>query len=168
MREWRSAQGPARSWLYELCGIDPSPACVENTRSWGIEAYPGTFSRPFPRSKIDCAVLSHTLEHVQDLNEATQWIGRVLAETGTVYVEVPDAVATLTTSMRLSGFQYRAYQHFSLLSLQRLMSRSGYRMVTGGEKLVATSKDTDYPAIFGFWRRPGRVPPCQICRGTKV
>jgi SAM-dependent methyltransferase len=139
-----------------LCGIDPSPACVENTRSWGIEAYPGTFSRPFPRSKIDCAVLSHTLEHVQDLNEATQWIGRVLAETGTVYVEVPDAVRYVDYLYApFQDFNTEHINHFSLLSLQRLMSRSGYRMVTGGEKLVATSKDTDYPAIFGFWRRAG-------------
>ena len=145
-----------------LCGIDPSPACVENTRSWGIEAYPGTFSRPFPHGRIDCAVLSHTLEHVHDLNEATRWIGAVLAENGTVYVEVPDAT-------RYVDYLYAPFQefnsehinHFSLLSLQRLMSRAGYQMLTAGEKLVPTSNDTNYPAVFGFWRRakPGSAMP---------
>jgi len=145
-----------------LCGIDPSPACVENTRSWGIEAYPGTFSRPFPRGKVDCAVLSHTLEHIQDLNEATQWIGAVLAENGTVYVEVPDPT-------RYVDYLYAPFQefntehinHFSLLSLQRLMNRAGYQMLTAGEKLVPTSNDTNYPAVFGFWKRaaPGTALP---------
>ena len=145
-----------------LCGVDPSPACVENTRRLGIQAYPGAFSQPFQHGKVDCTILSHTLEHVQDLNEATQWIRSVLAENGTVYVEVPDATRYVDYLYApFQDFNTEHINHFSSLSLRRVMNRAGYQMMTVGEKLLVTAKDTSYPAVFGFWGRgePGSAMP---------
>jgi 2-polyprenyl-3-methyl-5-hydroxy-6-metoxy-1,4-benzoquinol methylase len=137
-----------------LCGVDPSQACVENTHRLGIQAYPGALSQPFEHGRVDCTILSHTLEHVQNLNEATQWIGSVLAENGTVYIEVPDATHYVDhVRAPFQDFNTEHINHFSLLSLRRLMNRAGYGMLTAGEKLFVTAKDTNYPAIFGFWRK---------------
>jgi SAM-dependent methyltransferase len=137
-----------------LCGVDPSPACAENTRRLGVDAYSGTFSQPFQHGEVDCAILSHTLEHVQNLNEATHWIDRILAENGTVYVEVPDAVRYVDYLYApFQDFNTEHINHFSLLSIRRLMNRAGCELVSAGEKLLVTSKDTNYPAIFSFWRR---------------
>ncbi len=47
-----------------LCGIDPSPVCVENTRRLGVEAHQGSLFLPFKENAYDCVILSHTLEHV--------------------------------------------------------------------------------------------------------
>ena len=40
-----------------LCGLDPSPICIENTTSLGLEAHQGSLFQPFPYGKYDCVVL---------------------------------------------------------------------------------------------------------------
>jgi 2-polyprenyl-3-methyl-5-hydroxy-6-metoxy-1,4-benzoquinol methylase len=138
-----------------LCGIDPSPRCVKNTRKLGIAACLASDSPPpFHPYRADFIILSHVLEHVRDLNETIQRIDRMLAENGTIYIEVPNALGFVKYLYSpFQEFNIEHINHFSLASLQRLMSRIRYGLVSGGEKLLTISKNTKYPVIFGFWKR---------------
>jgi SAM-dependent methyltransferase len=139
-----------------VCGLDPSPVCVENTRALGLEAHPGSLFQPFPYGKFDCVVLSHTLEHVQDVHGAIAWISGMLKPDGkqVTYIEVPDA-------SRYVDFLYAPFQdfntehinHFSQVSLKNTMSRAGFEAVETDEKTLTISPNMFYPAIYGFWRK---------------
>lgn len=139
-----------------VCGLDPSLVCVENTRSLGLEAHPGSLFQPFPHGKFDCVVLSHTLEHVQDVRGAIDWIGGMLEPIGrqVTYVETPDA-------MRYVAFLYAPFQdfntehinHFSQTSLENALELAGFETISIGEKTLALNSAMFYPAIYGFWKK---------------
>lgn len=139
-----------------ICGLDPSPIWVENTRALGLEAHPGSLFQPFPYGKFDCVVLSHTLEHVQDVHGAVHWISEVLSSGGkqVAYIEVPDAT-------RYVDFLYAPFQdfntehinHFSKVSLKNAMGLAGFEDVESGVKIFTISSNMEYPAIFGFWKK---------------
>ncbi len=139
-----------------LCGLDPSPVCVENTLALGIEAHTGSLFQPFPYGKFDCVILSHTLEHIQEVREAIIWIKEMLESDGKqiVYIEVPDAT-------RYIDFLYAPFQdfntehinHFSKIYLNLLMSWAGFIQMESGEKTLTISPNIFYPAIYGFWKK---------------
>jgi 2-polyprenyl-3-methyl-5-hydroxy-6-metoxy-1,4-benzoquinol methylase len=137
-----------------LYGIDPSPVCVENTRQLGIEAQQGSLFLPFKENAYDCVILSHTLEHVEDVRGALNWIKDRLKPNGIVYLETPDA-------SRYVDFNYAPFQefntehinHFSLACLENLMGLLGFEMLQGSIKTLQTSSQTHYPAVYGFWKQ---------------
>lgn len=137
-----------------LCGIDPSPICVENTRRLGIEAYQGSLFLPFEENTFDCLILSHTLEHVQDLRGSLKWIEKRLRAGGVLYIETPDAT-------RYADFLYSPMQdfntehinHFSLTGLKNLMGLHSLTFLSGAAKDLIAGVDMYYPAVFGFWNK---------------
>lgn len=137
-----------------LCGIDPSPACVENTRTLGIEAQVGSLFQPFKEHAYDCVILSHTLEHVQDVIGALEWIEKRLKSGGVVYLETPDATRYLDFIYApLQDFNTEHINHFSLICLENLMHKRGFTISSGGAKELETVANIFYPAIFGFWEK---------------
>lgn len=137
-----------------LCGIDPSPVCVVNTRQMGIEAYQGSLFLPFKEKACDCVILSHTLEHVEDVRGAVNWIRERLKPDGIVFLETPDA-------SRYVDFNYAPFQdfntehinHFSLTCLENLMCLLGFEILQGDIKTLQTSPQTQYPEVYGFWKQ---------------
>ena len=101
-------------------------------------------------------VLSHTLEHIQDVRGALEWIGERLdpAGRGLVYIETPDAT-------RYVDFLYAPFQefntehinHFSETSLVNALELAGFETLHTGQKVLAASADMGYPAVYGFWRK---------------
>ncbi len=90
-----------------LVGIDPSSACVANTMKRGIEAHPGTFgAMESAIGLFDCIVVSHVLEHVQDLAEACDFLVSHLTDGGILYAEVPDG-------SRYGEFLFAPFQDFN-------------------------------------------------------
>jgi SAM-dependent methyltransferase len=138
------------------CGLDPSPTCVANTKSLGLEAHQGSLFKPFPHGLFDCVVLSHTLEHIQDVRGALEWIGERLDPNGRrlVYIETPDAT-------RYVDFLYAPFQefntehinHFSRTSLINALEMAGYETLHTGQKVVEVNANMGHPAVFGFWRK---------------
>ena len=78
---------------------------MENTRRLGVEAHQGSLFLPFKENAYDCVILSHTLEHVQDVRGALLWIEKRLKPNGIVYIETPDAA-------RYVDFIYAPLQDF--------------------------------------------------------
>lgn len=146
-----------------LCGIDPSPACVENTRRIGVEARRGSLFRPFKKNAYDCVILSHTLEHVRDAQGALDWITERLRPGGMVYLETPDAARYVDFIYApLQDFNVEHINHFSLLCLRNLMEARGFTFVNGGSKDLIVGGDMRYPAVFGVWKRVEGAPPAAL------
>lgn len=143
-----------------LCGLDPSPVCVDNILRLGIEAHQGSLFQDFHENAYDCVILSHTLEHVADVRGALEWIGKRLKPDGVIYLETPDA-------SRYVDFIYAPFQdfntehinHFSLMSLENLMNERGFSLEIGGTKDLPINADMFYPAVFGFWKKGAYAYP---------
>lgn len=150
-----------------LCGLDPSPVCVNNTLKLGIEAHQGSLFQPFHESAYDCVVLSHTLEHVADAHGALDWIEKRLKPNGIIYLETPDA-------SRYVDFIYAPFQdfntehinHFSLICLENLVGAHGFWLAEGGQKDLTIGADMFYPAVFGFWKKAD-LPTATILKKDK-
>jgi len=142
-----------------LCGIDPSPVCVENTRRLGIEAYQGSLSQPLKVNAYDCVILSHTLEHVQDVQGALAWILQCLKPGGVVYLETPDAERYIDFIYApLQDFNTEHINHFSMTSLRNLMESRDFAFIKGASKDLSVGNNMYYPAVLGFWRQAENVP----------
>jgi SAM-dependent methyltransferase len=143
-------------------GLDPSSACVANTRSLGLEARQGSLFQPFPHGLFDCVVLSHTLEHIQDVRGALDWIGERLdpAGKGLVYIETPDATRYVDFLFApFQEFNTEHINHFSESSLINALELAGYETLHTGQKTLAVSAEMGYPAVYGFWRKAATRAP---------
>jgi SAM-dependent methyltransferase len=146
-----------------LTGLDPSPACVANTNRLGIDAYQGSMFQPFPYAGFDCVLLSHTLEHVQDLKRAMSFVKNVLSQASPayIYVEVPDASRYKDfISSPFQDFNTEHINHFSLTSLENLIRINGFNVKLSGDKTLESSPNHPYPAINVFaTRNNGSLEP---------
>jgi 2-polyprenyl-3-methyl-5-hydroxy-6-metoxy-1,4-benzoquinol methylase len=137
-----------------LCGIDPSPVCVKNTLQLGIEAHQGSLFLPFKENTYDCVILSHTLEHIEDVRGAINWIQEQLKANGVVYLETPDALRYIDYNYApFQDFNTEHINHFSLVCLENLMSVLGFKLLQSGTKTLQTGAQTQYPAVYGFWKK---------------
>ena len=134
-----------------VLGIDPSPICVANTQSIGVRAQIGSLNKPLEGEKFDCIILSHTLEHIQDLRMAAEWMLAVSKPSSTLYVEVPDASRYKDfVDAPFQDFNTEHINHFSIACLKNYLSLSGFKPVKWGEKIIPASANKPYPAIFCF------------------
>jgi 2-polyprenyl-3-methyl-5-hydroxy-6-metoxy-1,4-benzoquinol methylase len=139
-----------------LCGIDPSPACVAAVKALGsTEGFVGTLSLlPPDAGEFDGVILSHVLEHVQDLQQAIAGIRRLTRPTGVVYVEVPDAARyTECLLAPFQDFNTEHINHFSAVALRNLFVRQGWHQTSAGGKTLLAAPDMPYPAVFGFFSK---------------
>jgi len=134
-----------------LCGLDPSPACVTRIAEMpGVDAYIGSLAQIPPEAgPFDCLILSHVLEHVKDLQSAMIYLRPFLNRGACLYVETPDAT-------RYADFVFAPFQdfntehinHFSLTSMANLLRRCGFTPVISGAKVILSAPDMPYPALF--------------------
>ncbi len=139
-----------------LCGIDPSPACVAAARAAGAaEGFVGTLSAlPPDAGEFDGVILSHVLEHVQDLRQAVAGIRRLARSAGMVYVEVPDAARYVECLLApFQDFNTEHINHFSACSLRNLFVTQGWHQKSGGGKTLFAAPAMPYPAVFGFFTK---------------
>jgi SAM-dependent methyltransferase len=145
-----------------LHGIDPSPACVEQVRTaTGLAAEAGSiFAVPAGLGQFDCVILTHVLEHVEDIAGALTNLRGLLKPEGLLHLEVPDA-------MRYADFIVAPFQdfntehinHFSLRSLDNACGAAALDLVSAGEKVFDSAPGMPYPAIYGFWRQGPEARP---------
>jgi SAM-dependent methyltransferase len=138
-----------------LTGVDPSPTCVANTCALtGTTAIEGSFaSIPIDIGKFDLIILSHVLEHVQNLGQAVETVMRILDQNGNVYVEVPDASNySKYVIAPYQDFNTEHINHFSLLALENLFARRGYAPVEHQTRTIETAPNIHYPVMHAFFK----------------
>jgi 2-polyprenyl-3-methyl-5-hydroxy-6-metoxy-1,4-benzoquinol methylase len=149
-----------RDGFRNLTGLDPSPTAIDRARhSHGVIGFPGSFCRP-PRDigKFDLIVLSHVLEHIADVQSAINGLTEMTKEGGYVYLEVPNAMRYHEYLIApFHDFNDEHVNHFSGNILDRLMKSRGFEAVHIGEKEVLIAPTAKYPAVFGLWKKSGKV-----------
>ncbi len=139
-----------------LLGIDPSPDCVANVKIlFSIVARQGWLhSLPADAAPADLIVVSHVLEHVLDLRTAVAAIRSLLADSGIIYAEVPDANRYVNfRTAPFQDFNVEHINHFEPASLENLFSAEGFICLSRGTKSIESAAGVPYPALYGFFRK---------------
>lgn len=109
---------------------------------------------PFADGSFDAVIANHSLEHIHDLDEALQEIGRVVRSDGSLYVAVPDAS---TFSDRLYRWVYHGGGHVNPFRSAETLA-SEISRVTGlrpaGRRALHSS--FEYLNQYRFLPRPPR------------
>lgn len=136
-----------------LCGVDPSPACVANARRAGIDAQVGKVDAiPASAGPADGVLMTHVLEHVRELRPALAAVHAILKPAGRVYVEVPDAARYADyVHAPFQDFNTEHINHFSHTTLENLAAACGFAPAARGEKLLEVAPETPYPALYQVW-----------------
>jgi ubiquinone/menaquinone biosynthesis C-methylase UbiE len=135
-------------------GIDPAPACVRNAQARGLAVSTGSlFALPDGLEAADCVILSHVLEHVQELRSALHRLPEILRPGGVLYVEVPDASRyTELLTAPFQDFNTEHINHFSPLGLRNLLEPAGWQVQTLQQKTILSAPRMPYPAVFAVAR----------------
>ncbi|MGA2236400.1 MAG: methyltransferase domain-containing protein [Terriglobales bacterium] len=143
-----------------LVGVDPSPACVENTRNGGCQSYQGDLAHlPGEIGCFDAVILTSVLEHVLDVKRAISALVSVCSANGRIFLEVPDAA-------RYADYLHSPFQdintehinHFNVTSLRNLMTQFGFAPVLEKRVLVTGFSGLLFPGLeAGYERRSGPV-----------
>lgn len=86
--------------------------------------------------KFDVIVLSHVFEHMLDLEDELSCIGKMLDEGGVLYIEVPGLLSV--SEREKDFFEYFTMTHvryFSLKTLDNVMRKNGFQMISGDEHI---------------------------------
>jgi len=133
-----------------LFGIDPSEECVRVSNEIpGVASTVGSLNQ-FPEGieRFNLIVLSHVLEHVQDMKPVMSALDTLLDESGLVYIEVPDATRYPDCIIApFQDFNTEHINHFSIQSLNNLF-RKGWVMKRYGQKLIDMEAGMVYPAAY--------------------
>lgn len=113
-------------------GLDPSPNCAESALSqYGVSVFTGSiFAPPLAQQGYDFLVLLGVLEHIRDVSLAVQTLRWLLAASGHVYVEVPDATNLIAECD--APFQEFSTEHinfFSPATLRYLMEAAEFQCI---------------------------------------
>ena len=131
-----------------LAGMDPSPRCVNATRQLcQCEAFAGFLSSlPAGIGRFDGLMLSHVLEHVQDLAVALSNVRRLMKPGGLAYLEVPDAARYAECLVApFQDFNTEHINHFSLHGLRQLCEHHGLCLQASGAKTLWAGPRMPYP-----------------------
>jgi SAM-dependent methyltransferase len=146
-----------------LLGVDPSEACVENTKKlFNVPACQGWLNALPPECQgVELAVVSHVFEHVLDLKCAVQSLAACLSPDGILYIEVPDASRYVEClAAPFQDFNVEHINHFGASSLANLMRACGFDASRVETKILDTVEGVPYPALFGFFHRSAAGAQC--------
>jgi SAM-dependent methyltransferase len=143
-----------------LVGVDPSPACVENTRRSGHQSFRGELTKlPAEIGRFDAVILTSVLEHVLNIKSAISALVSVCADDGRIFLEVPDAAGYADyLHAPFQDINTEHINHFSLASLQNLMGQFGFTPVLEDRVVVLGPSGLMFPGLeVGYERRSDYV-----------
>ena len=132
-----------------LVGVDPSPACVENTRKSGYASYRGELAHlPAEIGRFDAVILTSVLEHVLDVKSAISALVSVCSEHGRIFLEVPDAAGYADyLHAPFQDINTEHINHFSTASLRNLMAQFGFTPVLEKRVVVTGPSGLAFPGL---------------------
>jgi len=136
-----------------LSGMDPSFACVDMTRAAGHHAYHGTL----PGNQVasyDLIILSHVLEHIEDVTGALRGAWDWLKPGGHIYIEVPDASRYWIVGAPLLDFNSEHINHFTKRTLQYAIEQAGLRVESEVQGKIIQLPHYVYPALWVLATEP--------------
>ncbi|MFY9844545.1 MAG: class I SAM-dependent methyltransferase, partial [Terriglobales bacterium] len=158
-----------RLGFQNLVGVDPSPACVENTRKGGCQAYRGDLAHlPAEIGRFDAVILTSVLEHVLDVKRAISALVDVCTGNGRIFLEVPDAAGYADyLHAPFQDINTEHINHFNITSLRNLMAQFGFTPVLEKPVLITGFSGLLFPGVeAGYERRSGAVQQPWVIDGT--
>ena len=143
-----------------LVGVDPSPACVENTRNGGCQSYRGDLAHlPKEIGCFDAVMLTSVLEHVLDVKRAISALVSVCTANGRIFLEVPDAAGYADyLHAPFQDINTEHINHFSIASLRNLMAQFGFAPVLEERVLVTGPSGLVFPGLeVGYERGSSHI-----------
>jgi SAM-dependent methyltransferase len=139
----------------EVSGWDPSAGCAAAAKQlYDIDVRAQTLADPGPLDRpFDLVILIGVLEHVRDLAASLDLVRALLAETGFLYVDVPDA--TRFAEYADAPFQQFSAEHvnfFSEQSLSNLLATAGFEPVWCHQGVEALTALSPMPNVTGLFR----------------
>lgn len=147
--------------FHRLYGVDPSPRCAAAAGSipGGSGLVGSLFALPSAVEDAECVILSHVLEHLQDVSLGLGNAVRLLRPGGILYVEVPDATRYAACLVApFQDFNTEHLNHFGPTSLRSLLERMGLEVMVVERKMIEAAPGIPYPAVYGIARRPNGSP----------
>ncbi len=151
----------SRLGFRQLLGVDPSARCAAAVGSIpGATGLVGSlFSLPRDACGADAVVLSHVLEHVEELRRGLVAARRLLRPGGIIYVEVPDATRYADClAAPFQDFNTEHVNHFGPVSLASLLALEGFEVLAVRRKTIAASAGVPYPAVYAIGRAAAGTP----------
>lgn len=136
----------------KLAGLDMGLVCAMETMKRGHTTIRGTVSE-LPPCKFDLIILSHVLEHIEDIRGFLRDCLNHLSASGKIYIEVPDASRYAKFPLPFLDFNSEHINHFSGSSLFVALQRSGMNGVVK-KKNIPLTNGSMYPAIWTLAQRP--------------
>jgi SAM-dependent methyltransferase len=138
-------------------GVEMSPFRVD-----AMQYMDDVFDQPLPqllqagtvaKSNYDLVIISHCLEHMEDLHEIMRALNKVSSPSGSIFIEVPNR----SGHPALAFDDNRAHLHFfSVSSLSRLLSEHGLEIIAAR---TGARFDARYPeCIRVIAQSPSSVP----------
>jgi 2-polyprenyl-3-methyl-5-hydroxy-6-metoxy-1,4-benzoquinol methylase len=152
-------------------GVDLGKDYIDYGRNrYDLDLSVGTIDNLDLDSPPDLIIYSHVLEHVLDLNQELNQINRTLSNNGFLFVEVP-GVKNLLNSYNndfLRYLQNAHVYHFTLKSLNNLMTKNGFNLMAGNETISSVFEkkqsanssrrmENDYLDVISYLERVEKV-----------
>lgn len=152
---------------YHVMGVDLGAEYVEYGRKQhGLDLFVGTFADMVLDSAPDCVIYADVLEHILDPNSELALLKTKIHAKTLVFISMPSVkgLIQLNPTYRMDFLrllQNAHVWHFTLRSLNNLMSVNGYRLVAGNERIYSlfslnqTQENwiSDYNAVMTYLRR---------------
>jgi len=148
----------SRRGFDHLYGVDPSPRCASATGAipGAVGAVGSLFSLPGGLENAGCVILSHVMEHVHEVREGIAAVRRLLANSGMIYVEVPDATRyTDCLTAPFQDFNTEHINYFGPASLRTLLTLEGFDVLAVERKTISAAAGIPYPAVYAIGRASG-------------
>ncbi len=133
--------------------LDPASKCVSYANEHGIKTMQddSTDMSGIADKSMDMVILNHSLEHIIDVESTMQNIGRVLRDTGVLFIEVPDVEGYVDEEAAPFNFlTYEHVLHMSMNDLDNLAAIYGYEIVDSGKYY---KKVSNYPSVYAVMKK---------------
>jgi len=125
----------------KLYGAEFETHNVETAKANNIRMFQGGIEKPIEANlKFDIVIMSHVLEHLNDIQGTLKATKELLNPDGLLYIEVPGLMSPtfMQQNYRNDFLDYLVHAHtyhFNIKSIEYTLSLNGFEMIKGDEKV---------------------------------